>query len=130
MHDLARLELSPSKNPLLYLEYEGQKLRVVIDRFGKPWAVIGDLCAILELTEPSAILRRITLRPYLSQAVLESLSGMYHLPLINRAGIDIVLEMFGFSNRQRFKDWLDHAFNHISTLGRIEPPTLDLDLEG
>ena len=130
MHDLARLELSPSKNPLLYLEFGGRKLRVVIDRTGKLWAVIGDLCAILELNDSATILRRISLRPYLSQAVLESLSGMYYLPLINRTGIETVLDMFGYGNRQDFKDWLDHSFNNISTLGRIEPPTLDLDMEG
>ena len=58
---------------LMPFDYEGQQVRtVVID--GEPWFVLADLCAVLDIANPSMVAARID-PVNLSQAEVENSRG-------------------------------------------------------
>lgn len=127
MLELARLETTEQKNPLLYLDYEGASVRVVLDNRNTPWLVMGDLCQILGIREQHFLLRKTSLRPYLAMAALELPSGPYNLGLINSNGVDRLFTLLDLREHVGFLRWLHETLPDIARKGRTNPPRLNID---
>jgi len=127
MQELRKLETSGQKNPLLYLEYEGYSLRVVLDNSNKPWVVIGDLCEILEIRDPAHIIRKLSIKPHLSNAIIQTSSGDFNLCLLDMAGIYHLFNLFSLDSKNSFYVWLDGNLADLKKNGRVTPPKLDID---
>lgn len=124
--DISVVQIKPSKNPLIYLDYEGEKLRTVIDGNNKSWFVINDICNILQFSNVEWLISRKWIKPFLSSAVLEAPDGTINLCLVNIKGVEQLSAKMQ-ADKSEFISWLkyDAISNHDSTNSK-NIPNIDL----
>lgn len=124
--DISAIQIKPSKNPLIYLEYKQEKLRSVIDSNNKAWFVINDICDILQFSNVEWLISRKWIKPYLSTARLEAPEININLCLVDIKGIEQLSDKMQADN-SAFINWLkyDAVSNHDSTSSK-NIPTVDL----
>lgn len=127
MQGMEKIETIEQTNPLLYLEYEGISVRAVIDKSSNVWLVLGDVCPIIGIPDQSNIIQKSSLKPFLSSAILDTPSGEYNLSLINMRGIEATFILFQCHAYNNFLAWAQETIPNIVRLGRVTPPSLDLD---
>lgn len=94
---------------LIQFGFEGQEVRVHLDEAGNPWWVLADVCRILELSNPSDVLRRLESDEWIT---LESIEGNpragipHQMTIVNEKGLYNVIFRSTKPEAKRLKNWV------------------------
>ena len=110
-------------NDLVVFQYQDVKVRVVKDDQGDPWFVFVDLCAVLELVNPSQVATRIEKDALRIVEVTDSLGRTQKARAVNEAGMYETILMSRTEPAKKVKRWVTReVLPSIARTGKYEVP--------
>jgi prophage antirepressor-like protein len=104
--------------------FESKEVRVVLDEKGEPWFVAADVCAALQIGNPSDALNRLDADER-GLGSVETPSGAQQMGLVNEPGLYALVLGSRKPEAKRFKRWVTHeVLPAIRKTGRYEAPTM------
>lgn len=87
--------------------FESKEVRVLLDERGDPWFVAADVCAALELANPSQVLARLDVDERGLHST-ETPSGVQQMGIVSEAGLYTLVFGSRKPEAKRFKRWVTH----------------------
>ena len=114
-------------NNIIPFEYESSEIRVVKDSGGDPWWVASDVCAVLELSNPTEAIRNLDDD---EKSTLRISEGGPERNIINEPGLYSLIIRSNKPEAKKFKRWITHeVLPSIRKTGQYDvgnPSELDL----
>lgn len=110
-------------NEIQRFDFKGASLRTLIDKAGEPWFVAKDVCAILEISNPSDALKRLDD----DERSRFNLGRQGETNIVNEAGLYVLVLGSRKPEAHEFKRWVTHeVLPQIRKTGGYIPTT-DVD---
>lgn len=111
-------------------DFSGQIVRVLTGPDGQPWWVLADVCAVLDLTNPSMVAGRIDDTDALSTAeVIDSMGRTQSARIISESALYEVIFLSRKPDAKIFKRWVTHeVLPTIRKSGRYGGSSFELDI--
>jgi prophage antirepressor-like protein len=91
-------------NDMMQRSFEGHQVRV-LERDGEPWFVLGDVCRVLEIGNPSDAARRLD-DDERGVDTVETLGGSQAVNVVNESGLYSLILTSRKEAARRFKRWV------------------------
>ena len=92
-------------NNIIPFEYESYDIRIVTDDAGEPWWIASDICAVLELTNPTEAIRGLDDD---EKSTLRISEGGPERNIINEPGLYSLIIRSSKPQARKFKRWITH----------------------
>ena len=114
------------KTAIMPFNYNSQTLRTIADESGNPWFVLADVCAILELSNPSMVASRLDEdEKGISQTY--TLGGMQNMTIISESGLYAVILRSDKPQAKPFRKWVtSEVLPSIRKTGAYHAPNADI----
>ncbi|MDD4434238.1 MAG: Bro-N domain-containing protein, partial [Parabacteroides sp.] len=93
-------------NKLEIFNYENSNIRTVVKN-GDPWFVAADVCAVLEIGNPSDPIRRLD-EDEKGVDLIETLGGVQNMVTVNESGLYALIMGSRKPQAKAFKRWVTH----------------------
>ncbi len=93
-------------NKLEIFNYENSNIRTVVKN-GDPWFVAADVCAVLEIGNPSDPIRRLD-EDEKGVDLIETLGGVQNMVTVNESGLYMLIMGSRKPQAKAFKRWVTH----------------------
>lgn len=105
-------------NNIIPFEYESNSIRVVTNIDGEPWWIASDVCAVLELTNPTEAIRGLDDD---EKSTLRISEGGPERNIINEPGLYSLIIRSNKPQARKFKRWITHeVLPSIRQTGKYE----------
>lgn len=93
-------------NDITIFNHLGNNIRVVTNEQGEPWFVLKDVCAILEIGNPSDVVRRLDEEGVDTIEVLDNRGVQQKTNAVTEAGLYEIIFMSRKPEAKAFKRWV------------------------
>jgi prophage antirepressor-like protein len=113
--------MNTSKKAVQTYQFQEQNVRIILDKDNEPWWVLGDVCKVLDIENPSRLVERLEPEHLTKSYVLANDGKLRDSWIVNEAGLYDVILGSHKPEAKRFKKWvLEDVLPTIRRTGRYD----------